>query len=128
VAVDFTVILDDRPGELARLGELLGDAGVNIGGLAAFTGEGRGMVHVLIDDDAATRATDALKAGKMGVADEREVLVVDVVDRPGTLGELTRQLAAANVNIDLAYTTYGGGVKIVIATDDLESARAAIDG
>jgi hypothetical protein len=127
VAVDFTVILSDRPGELARLGEVLGDASVNIRGLAAFTGEGRGVIHVLVDDDAAPRATAALKAAKLGVADEREVLVIDVVDRPGTLGELTRQLAAANVNIDLAYTTSGGGVKIVIATEDLESARAALE-
>ena len=127
MAVDFTLILQDRPGELARVGEVLGDAGVNIGGLAAFTGDGRGLVHVLIDDDAVSRATTALKAAKLGVADEREVLVIDVVDRPGTLGELTRQLAAANVNIDLAYTTFGGGV-IVIATEDLDSARAALDG
>ena len=127
MAVDLTLILDDRPGELARMGEVLGDAGVNIGGLAAFTGEGRGVAHVLVDDDAVARATGALKAAHIGVADEREVLVIDVVDRPGTLGELTRQLAAANVNVDLAYTTFGGGVKIVIATDDLESARAALE-
>ena len=127
MAVDLTLILDDRPGELARMGEVLGDAGVNIGGLAAFTGEGRGVAHVLVDDDAVARATGALKAAHVGVADEREVLVIDVVDRPGTLGELTRQLAAANVNVDLAYTTFGGGVKIVIATDDLESARAALE-
>ncbi|HET8759002.1 MAG TPA: ACT domain-containing protein [Solirubrobacteraceae bacterium] len=124
--VDFTLILDDRPGELARLGTILGDAGVNIGGLAAFTGEGRGVIHVLVDDEAKSRASAALRQGHMGVADEREVLVIDVVDRPGTLGELARELAAANVNIDLAYTTFGGGVKIVIATDDLESARAAL--
>jgi hypothetical protein len=128
VAVDLTLILDDTPGELARLGEVLGDASVNIGGLAAFTGDGKGVIHVLVDDDVVPRANTALKAAKIGIADEREVLVIDVVDRPGTLGELTRQLAEANVNIDLAYTTFGGGVKIVIATDDLESARAAIDG
>ena len=36
-------------------------------------------------------------------------------------------LGDANVNIDLAYTTFGGGVKIVIATDDLASARAALE-
>lgn len=41
------------------------------------------------------------------------------------LGELARQLADANVNVELAYTTLGG-VKIVIATDDLQSARAAL--
>ena len=125
--VDFTLILDDQPGELARLGEILGEAGVNIAGLAAFTGEGRGVIHVLVADEATTRARQALRAGNMGVADEREVLVIDAENRPGTLGELARELAAANVNIDLAYTTYGGGVKIVIATDDLQSARAALE-
>ena len=125
--VDFTLILDDQPGELARLGEILGQAGVNIAGLAAFTGEGRGVIHVLVADEATTRARQALRAGHMGVADEREVLVIDAENRPGTLGELARELAAANVNIDLAYTAYGGGVKLVIATDDLQSARAALE-
>jgi hypothetical protein len=99
---------------------------VNIRGLAAFTGEGRGVVHVLIDDRDVTRAREALKHAGMGLADEREVLVVDIEDRPGTLGELTRELADANVNVDLAYTTFGG-VKIVIATDDMDSARATLE-
>jgi hypothetical protein len=123
---DLTVILEDRPGELARLGETLGAGGVNIHGLAAFTGEGRGVIHVLLDDDAVPRAVDELRSAGMGVADEREVLVVDVVDRPGSLGELARELAEANVNVDLAYTTFGG-VKIVIATDDLDNARTALE-
>ena len=125
MATDLTVILDDQPGQLARLGEVTGAAGVNLQGFAAFTGEGRGVIHVLVDDDVVGRATEALKGAGLGVADAREVLVVDVVDRPGSLGELARELAEANVNIDLAYTTFGG-VKIVIATDDLENARAAL--
>jgi hypothetical protein len=53
------------------------------------------------------------------------VLVVDVHDRPGTLGELARELGEAGVNIELAYTAFGG-VRLVIATDDLENARAAL--
>ena len=44
---------------------------------------------------------------------------------PGSLGELARQLAAANVNIELLYTTFGG-IKLVVATDDMASARAAL--
>ncbi|HEY6594540.1 MAG TPA: hypothetical protein VI011_10600 [Asanoa sp.] len=123
---DLTVILDDRPGELARLGEVTGAAGVNIRGFAAFTGEGRGVIHLLVDDDAVARATQVLQRAGVGIADSREVLVVDVADQPGSLGELARQLAGANVNIDLAYTTFGG-VKIVIATDDLDNARAALE-
>ncbi len=122
---DLTVILQDRPGELARLGQATGSAGVNIQGMCAFTGEGRGVIHVLVDDATGKSARQALEDAGMGVADEREVLVIDIDDRPGTLGELARTLAEANVNIELAYTTFGG-VRLVVATDDLDSARAAL--
>jgi hypothetical protein len=126
MATDLTVILEDTPGELARLGEVTGAAGVNIRGLAAFTGEGRGVIHVLVDDEVVERARQELEQAGIGLADEREVLVVDILDRPGSLGELARELSEANVNIDLAYTTFGG-VKLVIATDDLENARTALE-
>ena len=122
---DLMVILEHRPGELARLGEIAGEAGVSIRGLAAFTGEGRGVVHLLVDDQAVARCREALERAGMGIADQREVLVVDIEDRPGALGELTRQLAEANVNVELAYTA-AGGVKVVIATDDMTTARAAL--
>jgi hypothetical protein len=122
---DLTVILEHRPGELARLGEITGEAGVSIRGLAAFTGEGRGVVHLLLDDDTVARAREALERAGMGVADQREVLVADIEDRPGALGELARQLAEANINVELAYTTFGG-VRVVIASDDLASARSAL--
>ena len=122
---NLTVILHDRPGELARLGEAIGDAGVNLRGLAAFTGEGNGIIHLLVDDEEAERAKTALHDVKIGLADDREVLVVDIHDRPGTLGELALELAAANVNIELAYSVFGGA-RLVIATDDLDNARAAL--
>jgi hypothetical protein len=123
---DFTVILRDEPGQLARLGEATGQAGANIRGLAAFTGEGNGVIHLLFDDDDAPRARAAIEEAGLGLADDREVLVIDVNDNPGTLGELARELAEASVNIELAYAAYGG-VRLVIATDDLENARAALE-
>jgi hypothetical protein len=125
VPTDLTVVLRDEPGELARLGASTGAAGVNIEGMCAFTGEGRGLIHVLIADEAVRRAVSALEEAGLGVVDEREVLVVDIEDRPGSVGELARELAEANVNIELIYTTFGG-VRVVIATDDMDSARAAL--
>jgi hypothetical protein len=123
---NLTVVLQDRPGELARLGQATGQAGVNIQGMCAFTGEGRGVIHLLFDDGAADTAHRALEEAGMGVADDREVLVIDVADQPGTLGGLARALGEANVNIELAYTTFGG-TKLVIATDDVDSAQAALE-
>jgi hypothetical protein len=123
MASDLTVILEDRPGELARIGEAAGAGGVNLEGMAAFTGEGRGVIHLLVEDPGS--AKKALGDAGIEVADEREALVVDIDDQPGSLGELTRRLAEASVNIELAYTTFGG-VKVVIVSDDLDAARAAL--
>jgi hypothetical protein len=80
---------------------------------------------VFLDDDALAGCRAAGEHAGIGIADEREVLVVAIEDRPMALGELTRQLADANVNVDLAYTTFSPA-KIVIATDDLKSARAVL--
>ena len=126
MATDVTVILEDRPGELARLGEVTGEAGVNIEGMCALTGQGRGYIHLLVADEKASAARVALEDAGMGVADTREVLVVDIADRPGTLGEVARRFADANVNVELAYTIFGG-VKLVVATDDLDAARSALE-
>jgi hypothetical protein len=125
MATDLTVVLRDRPGELARIGEAAGAAGVNLQGMCAFAGEGRGIVHLLVDDSSVGSAKQAFSDAGIEVADAREVLVVDIEDRPGTLGELARTLAEASVNIELAYTTFGG-IRLVVATDDLDSARAAL--
>jgi hypothetical protein len=123
MSTDLTVILEDRPGELARLGQATGERGVNIEGMAAFTGDGRGVIHILVEDVAAAKA--ALEEAGMGIADEREALIVDIPNQPGSLGELARRLGEASVNIELAYTTFGG-VKLVVVTDDLDAARSVL--
>lgn len=127
MSYDVMVILDDAPGELARLGELAGAAGVNLDGFAAFTGDGKGVVHVLVHDEHLDVLRKALEGGGMQVVDEREVLVVNVADEPGAMGEVARRLADAGVNIDLAYTTFGG-VRLIFGTDDLRVARELLDG
>jgi len=97
MATDFTITMEDRPGSLAKLGETMGKAGINIEGACAVTGGGKGEVHILVPDAAAARS--ALKAAGISVTSEREVLVVDAKDRPGELGRVSRKLADAGVNI-----------------------------
>jgi hypothetical protein len=120
---DLTVVLEDRPGALADLGDATGGAGINIEGMCAVTGGGKGEIHVLVDD--ADRTREALEFGGMEVSGERDVLVVEVEDRPGTMASVARKLGDAGVNVELAYTTFGG-VKIVLGVDDLDKAQAAV--
>ena len=56
--------------------------------------------------------------------DEREVLVVDVDDRAGALGEIARKLSDAGVNIELFYLATT--TRLVIGVDDLKKARSVI--
>ena len=121
---DLTVIMEDQPGKLADLGEATGRAGVNIIGLCAMVGDGKGFIHILVEDE--EKARKALEAAGIDIADEREAVVVDLHDKPGAMGEIARDLAEAGVNIDVAYTIFTG-VRLVILTEDTDQARAALD-
>jgi hypothetical protein len=123
MAKDLTIVLQDEPGQLARLGEATGDAGVNIQGMCATTAAGMGEIHLLVEDVAGARA--ALEGAGMEVNGERDVLVVEIEDRPGTMAEVAKKIADAGANVNLAYTTFGG-VKLVLGVDDLEKARSAV--
>jgi hypothetical protein len=52
-----------------------------------------GRIHILVENPAATRA--ALSEAGIEVSGERDVLVVDVEDRPGTMGEVARRIGEA---------------------------------
>jgi hypothetical protein len=123
MALDLTLYLDDHPGELARLGQVLGEAGVNIEGFCAVTsGGGQAEIHLLVQD--MDLAFKSLARANIEVVSEQEVVVVDVQDTPGVLGEVTRRLGDAGVNISLAYLATG--TRLVLAADDLARAEAEL--
>ena len=122
MAKDLTIALEDRPGILAELGEALGGAGINIEGFCGYRSEGTGIVHLLVDD--ATAARGALEGAGFAVQDERDVIVVDVEDRPGALAVVARRIANADVSLDLAYL--GTNTRIVVGAENLEKLRAAM--
>ena len=123
MATDLTLYLDDQPGELARVGDVLGKAGANIAGLCALaSGGGQAEVHILVQD--ATPAFEALQDAGIKIAAEQEVIVLDIEDRPGALGEVARKLGDAKVNLTTAYLATN--TRLVLAADNLAEAKAAL--
>lgn len=119
---DLLVTLEDKPGEGARLGEALGNAGVNIEGICAITHEGTATVHVLVEDVAGARA--ALEGAGVKVEGETDVIVADLtanVTTPGTFGMMARKLADAGINVIFAYLATGN--RAVVATSDNAKAK-----
>ena len=60
----------------------------------------------------------------LAVTREREVVVVDVEDRPGVLADLARQIADAGVDLDLLYIATRN--RVVFGSPDLEGLKAAL--
>src|SRR2546429_3550827 len=105
--VEFSVTLQDRPGTLVRLGQMLGEAAVNIEAIQGTSREGHAFVRfVPRDPQQAARILDAAGIGYT----QREVLIVKVLDKPGMLGDVALVMAQANINIDSIYVTTKGHV------------------
>lgn len=122
---DLTVNLENRPGTLAQLGEALGNAGINIEGVAGMAGGGgQGEVHILVQD--AQMAREALSDAGIECGGERDVEVVSVIDQPGEMGRHLRKIADAGVNIDLVYLATS--TRLVLASDDMDALRGALHG
>jgi hypothetical protein len=118
---EFVVHMDNRPGMLASLTEVLAGAGVNIEALAAFGFDGEGVVRLVVDD--ATLARRALREAGLA-AEEKQVLTTYLPHSPGQLATVARKLADSGVNIDAVYVINASsdGIELAIAVDQPETA------
>jgi hypothetical protein len=115
----------NEPGELARVATALSDAGINIAAVTALGDGHSAEVHVLVPHPEAVRHALAV-VHSVSITRERDVVVVQCQDRPGELADLTSKIAAAGINLDLAYVATGS--RVVFGSDDLDGLRAALEG
>jgi hypothetical protein len=123
MAKNLTVELEDRPGSLAAAAQALGSAGINIEGTVGYPTEGKGVLHFLVEDAAAARR--ALEGAGLKVRAERDVIVANIEDRPGALGEIAKRVADAGVNLNLLYLATH--TRVVVGADDLDKARSVLE-
>jgi hypothetical protein len=123
MASDLTIELDNTPGALAEVAAAISDAGVNIAA-ATCIGTGRqAELHILVPHAEAAR--HLLAISHIAVTREREVVVVDIEDRPGVLADLTRRIAKAGINIELVYVATRD--RVVFGAPDIAGLRAALE-
>lgn len=118
---DLEIELENRPGALSDMGAALGRAGVSVEGGGAFVVEGRGIAHFLVHDSAA--ASHALDNAGIRVLGVHEVLVQRLrQDVPGQLGEISRRMAEAGVNIEVMYSDHAN--QLILVVDDLAKGQS----
>lgn len=124
----LSVFLENRPGALARIAGILSAAGVNILALSIHDTIDHAVVRLLVDNP--LKAVLLLEQDGLHI-NEREVVVIDLDNRPGKLLELAQRLARADINIDYAYcatTSRQPVCSLVLRTDHAERAIELLSG
>jgi hypothetical protein len=124
MAFDLVIDIENTPGALAQVAAAISDAGVNIAAATCLGSGEQAELHILVKHAEAAR--HSLAISHLAVSREREVVVVDVEDRPGVLADLARKIARAGVDLDLVYVATGN--RVVFGAADLAGLRAALDG
>lgn len=123
MAIDLVIDIENTPGALAQVAAAISDAGVNIAAATCVGPGERAELHILVPHAEAVK--HALAISHVAITREREVVVVDVEDRPGVLADLARRIAKAGVNLDLVYVATQN--RVVFGAEDLPALRAALD-
>ena len=122
MAVDLVIDIENTPGALAEVAAAISDAGVNISAATCIGPGERAELHILVPHAEAAR--HLLAISHVAVTREREVVVVEVEDRPGVLADLTRKIARAGVNLDLVYVATRD--RVVFGAADIAALQAAV--
>jgi hypothetical protein len=123
--MQFEISVQNKPGEIARIAELLGRNSVNIQGISTELNAKKSLIRVITDDEATARRS--LKVGGLDFL-EKEVLEVSLPDRPGELAKLAKTLARAGINIEsLFILSTGTSVeRVALGVNDMERAKEAL--
>jgi hypothetical protein len=122
MAIDLAIEIDNKPGALAEVAAAISDAGVNVAAATCVGPGDRAELHILVPHAEPVR--HALAISHLAVTREREVVVVDVEDRPGVLADLARKIALAGVDLDLVYVATRN--RVVFGASDLAGLRTAL--
>ena len=117
---DLEIILENKPGTLALLGETLGKSNISIEGGGVFHNGDRSIAHFLVED--ANSAKEELSKVGIRVFKINDVLIQKLrQDVPGQLGMFCRKLSDAGVNILVQYSDHSN--QLIVVADDFQKAE-----
>ena len=121
-AKQLTLSHENRPGMLAHIAKVLGDARVNILAFLTTASGSEGLTHLIVDRSGT--AKEAFASAGLAYT-ETNVLQLELPNTPGALAKFARKLAEEDINITMGYATGGKGSRkttVVLAVSDLDKA------
>jgi hypothetical protein len=123
---EFAIQATHRPGEIGRVANILGRAGVNLKAVAAMAFASQGVIRLVVDDVEAARG--ALQQSNIRF-EEHEVVSVLLENRAGELADMADKLANAGVNLLAVYLTgrVDDLVELAVVADDPKRAKKLLE-
>jgi len=126
VAKQVSVMLPNKPGQLEMLCKKLAAARIDLRAVSVVEGADEAIVRFVADKTAVAR--QLVKEANFGHV-VNDVLLIDMVNRPGTMAKVAAQLTKAGVNIQYVYGSSAPGASeaaIVFGVDDLTKAKKVL--
>jgi hypothetical protein len=122
----ISIVLDNVPGAMSHVSEILGREGVNIRAISVADTSDISTVRFVVDDP--VKALNILKANGFSTK-ETDVLAVETPDHPGGLNAVLKPLKTANINVHYLYPhlgRVGGQAVVILGVDNLEEAQKVL--
>jgi hypothetical protein len=125
---EISVKLENKPGKLSEVSDLLAASGINILGLTVTTKGATGSLNLVATDP--DRVVNILESAGYSPS-SHEILAAEVPHHPGGLNAILKPLKLAGVNVEYLYTCiscHGSGEEsiILLAVDNLSAAYDAL--
>jgi len=121
----ISITLDNKIGVLNIMSGYLSDRGINIEAVAGYEMEESKQAKIMLVVDDTRKAIDALHERGFGSVEEKDVVMVELDNKPGALKNVTSLLAHKEINIRYIYATTSPNecpVRVVMSTSDNEKA------
>jgi len=126
VITQISIILDNVPGALSNVSEILGREGVNIRAVSVADTSDLSTVRFVVDDP--VKALNILN-GRGFRTKETDVIAVEPPDHPGGMNAVLRPLREAGINVHYLYPHLGrvsGQAIVILGVDRTEEAQAVL--
>jgi len=128
IAKQISVILNNRPGALAKACSVLSENLVNMQAISVIEHNDHAVLRIIADNP--TKALLLLEQEGLMVL-EQNVVIAKMENCAGALTRIAQKLALADINVAYAYaaaTENAAEALLVIRTDDLEKTNAMFSG